>query len=138
MTPRFPERGPAGWWLVPVPSFRSCVVGLLIGQHQLLERPITHSVVRSLAPRMAGLEEETLVTSSNPCLPGSVVGECSMELKVTERKLRRYMFGNCTLVTNPQEGNLGVLASPAVWSGKIHSSFPRAGSFLFSSSGQSR
>lgn len=25
-----------------------------------------------------GLDAATLVTASNPCLPGSVVGECSM------------------------------------------------------------
>src|SRR5208283_3907646 len=42
-----------------------------------------------------------------PCLPGSVVGECSMEWMVTSVKLRRYMLGNCTFVTNLSEGNQG-------------------------------
>jgi hypothetical protein len=42
---------------------------------------------------------------SQPFLPGSVVGECSMERAVTFRKLRKYRFGNCTLVTNLAEGN---------------------------------
>ena len=42
---------------------------------------------------------------SQPFLPGSVVGECSMDLAVTNCKLLRYMLGNCTLVMARGEGN---------------------------------
>ena len=34
-----------------------------------------------------------------PFLPGSVVGEASMQPLPGLRKLRKYMYGNCTFVT---------------------------------------
>ncbi len=51
---------------------------------------------RKIGRKNKGRVEETLVTSSQPCLPGSVVGECSMRSACTSRKITKV--GGCVII----------------------------------------